>query len=36
LDKALAAMKVEHLTVLIDEWTSLPSDLQPGCPRGAN
>lgn len=29
LDKALAAMRVEHLTVLIDEWTSLPSDLQP-------
>jgi hypothetical protein len=29
LDKALVAMRVEHLTVLIDEWTSLPSDLQP-------
>ncbi|MBO0822265.1 MAG: hypothetical protein J2P27_00205 [Actinobacteria bacterium] len=29
LDKTLAAMRVEHLTVLIDEWTSLPSDLQP-------
>ena len=29
LDKALAAMGVEHLTLLIDEWTSLPSDLQP-------
>lgn len=29
LDAALAAMGVQHLTVLIDEWTSLPSDLQP-------
>jgi hypothetical protein len=29
LDKALTAMGVQHLTVLIDEWTSLPSDMQP-------
>ncbi len=29
LDAALVAMGVNHLTVMIDEWTSLPSDLQP-------
>jgi hypothetical protein len=29
LDKSLAALGVQHLTVLIDEWTSLPTDLQP-------
>lgn len=29
LDSALAAMGVEHLVLLIDEWTSIPTDLQP-------
>lgn len=29
LDAALVALGVQSLTVLIDEWTSLPSDLQP-------
>lgn len=29
LDDALAAMNVSHLVVLIDEWTSIPTDLQP-------
>lgn len=29
LDAALAAMKVENLVLLIDEWTSIPTDLQP-------
>lgn len=29
LDAALAAMGVEHLVLLIDEWTSIPTDLQP-------
>lgn len=29
LDSALTAMGVEHLVLLIDEWTSIPTDLQP-------
>ncbi|MCL8025658.1 hypothetical protein M8316_09655 [Nocardioides sp. BSK12Z-3] len=29
LDQALAAMGVEHLVLMIDEWTSIPTDLQP-------
>ena len=29
LDAALAAMSVDHLVLLIDEWTSIPTDLQP-------
>lgn len=29
LDTALEAMHVEHLVLLIDEWTSIPTDLQP-------
>lgn len=29
LDSALAAMGVDHLVLLIDEWTSIPTDLQP-------
>ncbi|MBM7519970.1 ORC-CDC6 family AAA ATPase [Nocardioides nitrophenolicus] len=29
LDAALEAMGVEHLVLLIDEWTSIPTDLQP-------
>lgn len=29
LDAALKAMGVEHLVLLIDEWTSIPMDLQP-------
>jgi len=29
LDRALEAMGVAHLTLMIDEWTSLPVDLQP-------
>lgn len=29
LDRALVAMDVDHLVLMIDEWTSLPTDLQP-------
>jgi hypothetical protein len=29
LDRALVAMGVDHLTIMIDEWTSLPVDMQP-------
>lgn len=29
LDAALAAMGVDHFVLLIDEWTSIPTDLQP-------
>ncbi len=29
LDTALEAMGVEHLVLLIDEWTSIPTELQP-------
>lgn len=29
LDRALDALRIEHLVLLIDEWTSLPLDMQP-------
>lgn len=29
LDAALVAMDVQHLVLLVDEWTSIPTDLQP-------
>lgn len=29
LDMALESMNVDHLVLLIDEWTSIPTDLQP-------
>jgi hypothetical protein len=29
LDKSLKALKLDHLYLLIDEWTAIPSDVQP-------